>query len=227
MSKRKKKYHGPKIVGQWVPHPVAMIRVLRELSLTARRILDTLEIENCRHSGKENGNLISTYDDFETFVQRSSIRKALDELVAAGLIEITELGRRAYADLRSPSLYRLTYLHSFQNGKWIEPTHEWKKKQNTRPDSTTGTRPESTTGNGQLPDRNPPLQGGNYQAGIHHSYLDNLGEEGGGGAADLSCLPAKPPAPSQEGMGPSAPSPPSFDDQQLPSVTAPSSGRLH
>jgi len=195
MSKHKKKHHGPKIVGQWVPHPVAMIRVLRELSLTARRLLDTLEIENCRHSGKENGKLIATYDDFErSGVQRSCIREALDELVAAGLVEITRLGRRSYADLRSPSLYRLTYLHTFQNGQWVQPTHDW-KKQNTRPESTTGTRPESTTGNGQLPDRNPPLREGGLPDRNPPLPSRYLGKEGGGSRADFSSSSPSPPAP--------------------------------
>jgi hypothetical protein len=210
-----------KISGQWVAHQVALIRILRELSLTARRILDTLEIEHCRHGGRENGKLTCTYDFLERHagIHRSCIPAALRKLVAAGLIEITRSGRRSYADLRTPTLYRLTYLPTFENGNWIEPTHEWKKR-NTRPESTTGTRPESTTGNNELPDRNPPLREGNYQAGIHHSYLDNLGEEGGGLAADFSASPpAHPP-----GAGPSAPPPPS---DQLPDVTAPSSGRLH
>jgi hypothetical protein len=215
MSKRRSKY-GPRIGWQFVPHRIEVIRILRELSLAARRILDCLEIEHCRHGGRENGNLLYTYDDFERFVQRSCIRPALDELLAAGLIEITRPGRRSYADLRVPSMYRLTYLWTFQNGKWIEPTNEWKKQK---------TRPESTTGNGQLPDRNPPLRGANYQTGIHHSYLD-LGEEGGGGAADFSGLPASPPAPSQGGMGPSAPSP-HFPDEKPPSLSAPSSGGVH
>jgi hypothetical protein len=219
MSKRK--YHGPKLLGQWVPHPAALIRILGKLSLTARRILDTLEIENCRHGGRENGRLVCTYNDFERIVQRSRIRKALDELIAAGLIEITRVGRRAYADLHSSSLYQLTYLHTFKDGEWIKPTHEW-KKQKTRPESTIGTRPESTTGNDQLPARNPPLQGANYQTGIQHSLID-IGVVGGGLAADFSSSPATPPSPS-EGAGPSAPPPPS---DQLPSATAPSSGRLH
>ena len=56
-----------------------------------------------------------------------SIRKALSQLTALGLIEITRLGRRSYADLRSPSMYRLTYLSTYQDGKEVDPTHEWKK----------------------------------------------------------------------------------------------------
>jgi hypothetical protein len=171
MTKHSKKYHGPRIFGQWVPHQVMMIGILRGLSLTARRVLDTLEIENSRHFGKENGNLLCTYTDFNRFVTRRCIRKALDELIAAGLIEITRLGRRSYADLRNPSLYRLTYLHTFKNGQWVSPTHEWKKRK-TGAESTTGAGAESTTGNPQKPGLNQPPQGGQSQGCIDHSLID-------------------------------------------------------
>jgi hypothetical protein len=167
MTKHSKKYHGPRIFGQWVPHQVMMIGILRGLSLTARRVLDTLEIENSRHFGKENGNLLCTYTDFNRFVTRRCIRKALDELIAAGLIEITRLGRRSYADLRNPSLYRLTYLHTFKNGQWVSPTHEWKKRK-TGAESTTGAGAESTTAGGSKPGLYRPLpyryQGGRVGA---------------------------------------------------------------
>src|SRR5437016_6021244 len=67
MSKKRRSKYGPrlKIVGQFIPHPAALIRILRGLSPTARRILDTLELEHCRHGGRDNGRLRYTYDDFE------------------------------------------------------------------------------------------------------------------------------------------------------------------
>ena len=219
MSKRK--YRGPKLIGQWVPHPAKLLRALRELSLTARRILDTLEIENCRHSGRENGQLVCTYNDLENSgIDRTCIREALDELIAAGLIEIPRLGRRAYADLRCHSLYRLTYLHAFKNGQWAHPTHEW-KKQNASGKNATGTSGKSATGNGQIPVGKVPPVGAKSQWVKCHSLID-LGEEGGGSAADFSNPAATPPA-HPLGAGPSAPPSPS---DQLPSATALSSGRL-
>ena len=44
---------------------------------------------------------------------------------------VTEYGRQSYGDLRFPSRYRVTYLPTFTDGRWIEPTHEWRliKKQ--------------------------------------------------------------------------------------------------
>ena len=81
--------------GPWVAHPVTMIRVFLGLSLAARRILDVLEIEHCRHGRRDNGRLVCTYSNFEQGgVRRGSICGALRELVAVGLIEITRSGRR-------------------------------------------------------------------------------------------------------------------------------------
>jgi hypothetical protein len=226
-TKRHKKYSGPrlKIGAQFIGHQVAMVPILRELSLTARRILDTLEIEHCRRGGRENGKLICTYDYLARFagVSRSCIRAALRELVAAGLIEIVRPGCRSWADLRAPSQYRITYLPTFQ-GQWIEPTHEWKKRK-AGPESTTGTGPKSDTGNGQLPDRNPTPREANYRAEIRHSLSRSLGEEGGGPSGGPSSLSVSPPAHHQQGAG-SIPSP-ALSSDGLPSATAPSSGRLH
>jgi hypothetical protein len=225
MTKRNKtptaKRQRLKLKGQWIAHPVGLIHVLSELSLTARRILDTLEIEHCRRGGRENGKLVCTYDDLENSgIDRTYIRKALDKLIASGLIEITRVGQRAYADLRSPTLYRLTYLPTFESGKWIEPTHEW-KKQKASAESATGTSGGSATDNGQKPVAEAPPQEGKASAECATAiYI--LGVEGGGFAADEYGLPAMPPSPS-EGAGLNAPPP----TQQLPSATAPSSGRLH
>src|SRR5262245_47564789 len=114
MSKRRSKYCARrKIGGQFVLHPVALIRVLRGLSPTARRILDTLEIEHCRRGGRENGHLQCPYDFLARHagVRRASIPDALRELESAGLVKKARQGRRSWADLRAPSLYRVTYLH--------------------------------------------------------------------------------------------------------------------
>jgi hypothetical protein len=215
-----------KISGQWIPHPVALLRVFRELSLTARRILDTLEIEHCRHGGRENGKLPCPYRSCEIFglTSGSRISRAFRELKAAGLIEIIRPGRRSYADVRTPSLYRLTYLPSFEAGRWIEPTHEWKKTKSqgqNEPRHAVQIDPDYPKKPGS--DRTAPSRVSQGQIEPH--YLD-LGEEGGGSAADLSGLTVSPSAYPQEGAGLSAPSP-QFSDDQLPNTTAPSSGRLH
>ena len=56
---------------QFAPHTIAMLRspAWRALSLSARRILDRIEIELADHGGTDNGKLPVTYDDFEQYGQ--------------------------------------------------------------------------------------------------------------------------------------------------------------
>ncbi len=129
MTRRRSK-HGPrlKIGGQFIPHQVVMVRLLSELPLCARRCLDALEVEHCRHGGRENGQLIFTYSDFARWgMSRSGAKRGIRRLEKTGIIRVQH-GRRAYADLRTPSVYTLTHLPTFKNGKWVEPTHDWKTK---------------------------------------------------------------------------------------------------
>jgi len=172
----KHKYRGPKLIGQWVPHPVGLIRVLRGLSLTARRILDSLEIEHCGRGGRENSRLLCPYRSLEIFGLTSGTRisRAFRELKIAGLIEIIRPGRRSFADLRTPSLYRVTYLPTLENGKWVEPTHEWKKTKNQGPNE-----PRDAV---QIEPRNPQKPGsdrtaspGVSQGQIEPHYLESRG----------------------------------------------------
>ena len=133
MSKRK--YRGPKLLGQWVPHPAALIWKLRQLSITARRIL---------HFEQRLSGLTS----------RRGISRGLRELEKSGFIKIQH-GKRAYADIRLPSVYTLTYLHTFENGEWVKPTHDWKK--NTGAKNHPGAGAKESTGNGQIPGPNTTL----------------------------------------------------------------------
>jgi hypothetical protein len=94
----------------------------RVLSYAARRVLDRLEVEHLRHGGGENGHLICTYDDFETWgIRRRAIGLAILQLVALGFLRITEQGRMAAAEFYIPSRYRVTYLRTSLDG----PTDEW------------------------------------------------------------------------------------------------------
>jgi len=110
---------------QFAPHTIAMLRspAWRALSLSARRILDRIEIELADHGGTDNGKLPVTYDDFVRYgIERHAIRPAIREVVALGFVEITEAGRAGNADWRKPNLFRLT----FRNTKYA-PTNEWQK----------------------------------------------------------------------------------------------------
>jgi hypothetical protein len=110
---------------QFAPHTIAMLRspAWRALSLSARRMLDRIEIELADHGGTDNGKLPVTYDDFEQYgIERHAIGPAIREVVALGFVEITEAGRAGNADWRKPNLFRLT----FRPTKYA-PTNEWQK----------------------------------------------------------------------------------------------------
>jgi hypothetical protein len=94
------------------------------LSLSARRVLDRIEIEHADHGGNDNGRLPVTYDDFECCgIHRHSIAAAIREIAALGFAEITERGRAGNAEFRSPHKFRLTYLHVGR----APPTNEWQR----------------------------------------------------------------------------------------------------
>ena len=114
------------IDGQFVAHTIEMIRspAWSVLSLSARRVLDRIEIEHADHGGNENGRLPVTYDDFERYgIHRHAIAPAIRETVALGFAEITERGRAGNAEFRSPHKFRLTYFH----GGRAPPTNEWQR----------------------------------------------------------------------------------------------------
>ena len=99
----------------------------RVMSLSAKRVLERLEIELFHHGGKpeENGRLPCTYEHFEEYgVHPDAIAPAIRELVALGFVQITRPGCAGNAGYRQPTLYRLTYRHF---GSHRETTDEWKR----------------------------------------------------------------------------------------------------
>jgi hypothetical protein len=99
----------------------------RALSLSARKILDRLEIELYRHGGKpeENGRLPCTFNHFVEFgIERHAIGPAIRELVALGFVEITRKGCAGNAGYRQSTWYRLTYRHA---GSDKRITDEWRR----------------------------------------------------------------------------------------------------
>jgi hypothetical protein len=110
---------------QFAPRTIRMLRspAYCVLSLSARRVLDRIEIEMADHGGTDNGKLPVTYDDFEQYgIHRHAIGPAIREVVALGFIEITEHGRAGNAEWRKPNLFRLTYRQTK-----YEPTNDWEK----------------------------------------------------------------------------------------------------
>lgn len=119
-----------RIEGQFAPRIIEMLESpsYRVLSLSARRVLDRLEIELAHHGGKpeQNGRLPVTYDQFQQFgIDRQAIAPAIRETVALGFVEITRKGRAGNAEWRQPNLFRLTYRPS--RGERGFGTNEWRR----------------------------------------------------------------------------------------------------
>jgi hypothetical protein len=120
--------------GPFVMHTREMFRspAWRVLSLSARRLLDRIEIEMMSHGGpRSNGRLTVTHGDFIKYgVRRNSIAAALREVVALGFLEITVQGRGGNAEFRKASQFRLTYqkFKEDPDGEvFYEPTDEWRR----------------------------------------------------------------------------------------------------
>lgn len=120
------------IPGQFAARLIEMLEApaYRVLSLSARRVLDRVEIELGHHGGKEeeNGRLPVTYEDFENYgIERGSIARAIREAVALGFLEVTEHGRAGNAEWRKPNKFRLTFRPT--KGARDYGTNEWRRFQ--------------------------------------------------------------------------------------------------
>lgn len=118
------------IDGQFAPRLIEMLRssAFKVLSLSARRLLDRLEIELANHGGTNNGRLIVTYNDFEAYgIDRQAIGPAMREAITLGFVEVTERGRPSESDFgRHPNKFRLTYRDGSVQDSWSKPTNEWR-----------------------------------------------------------------------------------------------------
>jgi hypothetical protein len=115
-----------KIHGQFAPRTIEMLEspAFRVLSLSARRVLDRVEIEFSHHGGQDNGKLPVTFDDFARYgINRQQIAPAIRECEALGFLQVTERGRAGNAEFRTPNLFRLTYRPT---GGAAE-TNEWRR----------------------------------------------------------------------------------------------------
>jgi hypothetical protein len=117
------------IAGQFIARPRQLIDspVLWVLSLAAHRALIRIELEHMAHGGSENGKLPVTYKDLERCgIHPNAIAPALRELEALGIIETTRRGYGGAAEVREPSLYRLTYVMAWNAGRTDGAgTHEY------------------------------------------------------------------------------------------------------
>jgi hypothetical protein len=115
-----------KIKYQYVPRPIEMMKspAYRVLSLSARRVLDRIEIELANHAGHDNAKLAVTHEHFAEYgVHHNAVAPAQRELDALGIAVIAEHGVAGNAADRAPNLFRLTYRPS---GRAL-PTNEWRR----------------------------------------------------------------------------------------------------
>jgi hypothetical protein len=114
-----------KIAGQFAWQLIEMLEspAWCVLSLSARRLLNRIEIEHASHGGRENGKLPVTFDDFQNYgIDRHAIALAMREVEALGFVEVTVRGRAAdAAEHRAPNRFRLTYQPTDKS----KPTDEW------------------------------------------------------------------------------------------------------
>jgi hypothetical protein len=100
----------------------------RATGFAARKALERIEIEHAHHGGNDNGRLPVTYADFEEWdIHPNYIAPAIRELVALGLIEVTQKGYGGKEGDRKPSLYRLAYRPAWDAARSGDGTHEWRK----------------------------------------------------------------------------------------------------
>jgi hypothetical protein len=108
---------------------------IRVLSLAARRALNRIEIELAHHGGNDNGKLPITYADFERYgLHPNAIAPAIRELAALGFIEVTRKGYGGAAEVRAPSLYRITFRPAWNatSRDGMEPTNICGSRQSSR-----------------------------------------------------------------------------------------------
>ncbi len=126
MGKQRRRGRG-KISAQFAPRLIEMLEspAYRALSLSARRVLDRLEIELGHHGGNDNGKLPVTYQNFVDYgIDRTCIFSAIQECSALGFTVVTEWGVAGIGEFRTPTLYRLTYRPA--DGIDGDGSHEWR-----------------------------------------------------------------------------------------------------
>jgi len=174
-----------KIAGQFGYRLIEMLEspAHRVLSLSARRLLDRIEIEHAHHGGQHNGRLPVTFNQFVEYgIERHAIAPAMRECVALGFLVITEEGRAGNREFARPNLFRLTFRHTALE----QPTEDWRKIETIedaeaiaqrarasppKKQKTSGGKPTGTVG-----ETKPTLASRVSSGGNPHYYLYVQGE---------------------------------------------------
>ena len=143
--KRKSIGNGP--TPPFVMHRLEMLETDAWQSLTyvELRVLERLELENMRHGGKRNGNLIVSFEQFLAYMRRTnrrSLSAAIKNLVRLGFLRVVASGKwNGGGGRERASRYHLTYLPT-PDGK--PPTDNWRAMVAPVPRRSSGT--SATTG---------------------------------------------------------------------------------
>jgi hypothetical protein len=116
-----------KIATQFAWQAIEMLEApaFRVMSLSARRVIDRIQIEHASHGGKENGKLPVTFRDFNEYgIHWNSIAPAIREAAALGFIRITQEGIASNKEFRIPNMFALTHLATDKEPK---PTEDWRR----------------------------------------------------------------------------------------------------
>ncbi len=110
----------------WLGLKLMESEAFRALSPNSLRLLMRLVIEHVHQGGIENGLLVATHDQLRDYgLTACSIREAIDECVAFGLIRVKQGGR--WAGTNRPNRYRLTWIGWIDDDRCArDPTNEWK-----------------------------------------------------------------------------------------------------
>src|SRR5262244_2461559 len=118
-----------RISGQFAPRLIEMLEspAWRVLSLSARKVINRIEIELAHHGGNDNGRLPVTKRDFMDYgISARLVAPAIRELEALGFIRVTERGRGGNSEYRQPNKFFLTFANS-RDSRQSPPTQEWRK----------------------------------------------------------------------------------------------------
>ncbi len=116
------------IIGQFSARLIEMLEspAWKVLSLSARRVIDRIEIEHAHHGGNDNGNLpVTKYDFMQYGISGRLVAPAIREAEALGFIRMKR-GRGGNAEHRQPNRFFLTFAHG-RGSRDYSPTHDWRK----------------------------------------------------------------------------------------------------
>ncbi len=111
----------------WLTRELIASAAWRAQSINTVRLIFALLADHMSHAGKENGNLMATYDQMvASGAARCLIRDAIAEAEFLGLIRVDPGGR--WVNSNQPSRYRLTWLYCIPTD--TPATDEWKRVTN-------------------------------------------------------------------------------------------------